>query len=91
MSARLGRIRLVCIACEEQHYGIAPHDLAALVKDGWREIVRVQTYAQSIKVYEDPAKAPPGYSVFFWWTHEGFCPECAPEYAGHGLADAPSV
>ena len=91
MSDRPGRIRLACRSCDAQFDGIAPHELAALVNYGWREIERVQTYAESIKVYEDPSKAPPGYDVMICWMHEGWCPECAKEYAGQGLVDIPSV
>jgi hypothetical protein len=69
-------IRLSCAYCENDHDGITPAGLAALKRAGWADIQRMQTYNQSIKTYDDPAKAPPGYSVFDWFTHLGICPEC---------------
>lgn len=45
-------------------------------KGGWTRVRRFQTYAQSIKTYDDPKDAPPGYSLFDWQTHFGCCPDC---------------
>ena len=68
-------IRLACMLCDRQDFdGISPKELARAIASGWQEVGRVQTYAEASRTYIDP---PPGYSVFDWWTHLGWCPECA--------------
>lgn len=70
------------LPCVDDHDGITHAQLKAAIKAGWRGVSREQTYAQACKVYDDPADAPPGYSVFDWHTHLGVCPECVPGYYG---------
>ena len=72
-------IRLCCNAV-----GCAEHDFITAtqlrrLKQGWKNVGRFQTYAQSIKTYDDPHDAPAGYSVLDWYTHLGDCPDCAEE------------
>lgn len=72
-------IRLSCDRCfRDDCDGITAAELSQLCckAGGWIGVVREQTYAQSIKVYDDPRDAPPGYSVMEWWTHRGTCPDC---------------
>lgn len=54
-------IRLSCEVCDEQHDGITPAQLAALVQAGWRDIDEVG----------------PSEDAMDWETHTGTCPECA--------------
>jgi hypothetical protein len=66
-------IRLACLYCSRDDCdGI--EDLAEA--PGWTDIQEVQTFAESCQTYDDPADAPPGFSIFDWWTHLGTCPEC---------------
>lgn len=67
------KIRLACAYCSRDDCdGIT--NLKAAV--GWTDIGRVQSYRQACKTYDDPSKAPAGYSIFDWWTHLGVCPDC---------------
>ncbi len=71
-------IRLACMTCDREDFdGITSDQLKQAIRDGWQEVDRVQTYAQSCKTYDDPRKAPPGFSASEWWTHLGTCPSCA--------------
>jgi hypothetical protein len=71
------RIRLACAFCDREDCdGITEDELAGKVDGGWESITERQTYQESIQVYDDPAEAPPDYSVFDWWTHVGYCPDC---------------
>jgi hypothetical protein len=75
-------IRLGCYECNQEAYdGITADELRKLRSKagGWKEVVRVQTYAQSIKTYDDPKDAPSGYSVLDWETHKGVCQDCVKE------------
>ena len=77
---RTKRIRLACSVCfRDDMDGITRAELTAAIEDGWRDVDKVQSYEDSIKVHDDPDEAPPGYSVFDWYTHIGLCPECAVE------------
>ncbi len=48
-------------------------------RQGWTEIIFVQTYEQSLAIYENPADAPAGHDVTAWYTHLGLCPDCRAE------------
>lgn len=73
-------IRLACDTCfRDDMDGITRAELMAAIKSGWNHIRRVQSYEDSIKVYDDPAETPEGYSVLDWYTHNGQCPECRDE------------
>jgi hypothetical protein len=70
-------IRLACDECDRDDMdGITYAELLAAKKAGWKGVIRVQTYAQSLKTYDHPADEPPGYSILDWMTHIGDCPEC---------------
>jgi hypothetical protein len=74
------KIRLACMECDRDDCdGITPAQLKAAIKNGWKEIERVRTYREACKTYHDPEDEPPGFSVLEWWTHIGYCPECAKE------------
>jgi hypothetical protein len=76
------RIRLACAFCDREDCdGITEEELAEKVAQGWMDIAQRQTYEESVKVYDDSADAPLGYSVFDWWTHVGYCPDCLNEDA----------
>lgn len=71
-------VRLACDNCDRDDKDMITREkLKKCEKDGWQGIGRVQTYTQSCKTYDNPADAPPGYSILDWWTHMGTCPECA--------------
>jgi hypothetical protein len=73
-------IRLGCRRYDRDDFdSITAAELRNAVKNGWTDVGRVQTYAQSCKIYGNPAEAPPGYSPLDWWTHLGYCPECVAE------------
>jgi hypothetical protein len=73
-------IRLACQVCDREDYdGITAAELKKAIKDGWKEVERVQSYRQSCKTYENREDEPPGFSALEWWTHLGYCPECDPE------------
>jgi len=73
-------IRLACSECSRDDMdGISQEQLDAAIRGGWGRVRQVQTYEESITVYDDPADAPPGYSVLDWFTHIGVCPECSKE------------
>ena len=80
MKRKKKTIRLGCSnGCFRSDYdGITPAKLRQLRSKagGWTDVHRVQAYAQSIKVYDDPADVPKGYSVLDWEAHKGTCPEC---------------
>jgi hypothetical protein len=70
-------IRLACEMCSREDMdGITVRQLKECQDMGWTGIAREQTYAESVKTYDDPADAPPGYSVLDWYTHLGICPDC---------------
>jgi hypothetical protein len=70
-------IRLACMACDRSDFdGITPQQLRAAIKSGWKAVQRVQTHRQACKTYDDQER-PSGYSAFEWWTHLGWCPDCA--------------
>lgn len=64
-------IRLACLICDREDC-----DGIKCVPKDWHDVERVQTLRQARKTYDDPSKAPPGFSVFDWWTHLGVCPDC---------------
>lgn len=69
------KIRLACIGCDRQDFdGITPRELSQAIANGWRHVRREQTYAEACRTYDEP---PPGYSALDWWTHLGWCPDCA--------------
>jgi hypothetical protein len=71
-------IRLACRECDrDDGDGITRSDLRKAIKQGWREVERVQTYRQACKTYDDSWDEPEGFSKLEWWTHLGLCPECA--------------
>jgi hypothetical protein len=71
------RIRLACDHCDRSDKdGITAAELKQCKAEGWAGITRMQTYAQSIKTYDDPADAPPDSDVTAWYTHLATCPEC---------------
>lgn len=71
-------IRLACIACDREDFdGITAAELKKAIKNGWTHVERVQSYRQSCKTYEHHEGEPPGFSALEWWTHLGYCPECA--------------
>lgn len=73
-----GTIRLACSACNRDDMdGVMEEDLEAAKVAGWRSVIEVQSYEDSIKTYEDEEDPPPGYSVLDWYTHIGLCPECS--------------
>jgi hypothetical protein len=47
------------------------------MRSGWREVEEVQSYAAACKTHRTTATQPKRYSVFDWWTHLGWCPDCA--------------
>ena len=68
-------IRLACYECDCDAFdGIPSLDVPLAL--GWEDIWELQTYEQSLAVYDDPDDAPPGYSVLDWMTHYGTCPKC---------------
>jgi hypothetical protein len=70
-------VRLACISCERDDCdGITEDELAWKVANGWAGVSREQTWKESATAYKNPEDAPPGYSVFDWWTHLGYCPDC---------------
>ena len=71
-------IRLACATCDRHDCnGISAAELKHAIKNGWKEVSRVQNYRESCKTCTNSDDAPRGYSVFEWWTHLGLCPECA--------------
>lgn len=63
-------IRLACMVCDREDYdGITPEQLAQALLDGWQGIDEAQTYEE--------ATAEIGNGFSGWWTHLGWCPECA--------------
>ena len=71
-------IRLACMACDRSDFdGITSRELKKAIANGWTAVERYQTYPESCRTYDDPTKAPPGYSSLDWWTHLGWCPDCA--------------
>ena len=71
------RIRLACIDCDRSDFdGITPEQLERCRAEGWADIGFEQCYEDSIRIYDDPDDAPPGYDVTAWWTHLGHCPDC---------------
>ena len=70
-------MRLACSDCDRNDYdGITEAELEAL-KHTWEGIVRVQSYAQSLRtIPPEEASDAPGQSVLDWYTHIGCCPEC---------------
>ena len=70
-------IRLACCHCDRRDMdGITPSKLRKLIRHGWEDVDRYQTYRQACRVYRNPAREPPGYSILDWWTHLGTCPDC---------------
>lgn len=70
-------IRLACVDCDRSDKdGITADELSECVRLGWSGVRRYQSYEDSVRAYDDPADAPPGYSVLDWFTHLGTCPEC---------------
>jgi hypothetical protein len=70
-------IRLACVDCDRSDKdGITADELSECVRLGWAGVRRYQSYEDSVRAYDDPAEAPPGYSVLDWFTHLGTCPEC---------------
>ncbi len=73
-------IRLACIQCDREDFDhITSQQLRQAIKNGWKEVERVQSYQQACRTYENTSQEPAGFSVFEWWTHLGCCPECAKE------------
>jgi NADH pyrophosphatase NudC (nudix superfamily) len=73
-------IRLACCECDRSDFDfITASELKQAMKNGWTDVERVQTYAEACKSYPDPNSVPPGRSVFDWWSHLGWCPECGQE------------
>ena len=70
-------IRLACRVCDRQDFdGITAAQLKKAIENGWKDVERVQTYAQACKTYEKAEDEPPGFSRLDWWTHLGNCPDC---------------
>jgi hypothetical protein len=81
-------IRLACIACDRNDFdGLTRAELRKAIKQGWKQVEREQTYRQARKTYDDIWDEPEGYAVGRWWTHLGYCPQCA---AIEGLGDTES-
>jgi hypothetical protein len=73
-------IRLACMVCDRADFdGITQAELRKAIRAGWKHVERQQTYRQACKTYSSTDKAPRGYSVLEWWTHLGYCPNCAVE------------
>lgn len=71
-------VRLGCSECDiEEFDGINLSELEDCIQSGWENISKVQSYEESMKSYDNPEDAPPGFSVLSWWTHLGVCPGCA--------------
>jgi hypothetical protein len=69
------KIRLACMQCDRQDFdGITAKELNEAIRRGWQDVQRVQSYQQA-----GSTKEKPGYSVFDWWTHLGYCPDCVQE------------
>jgi hypothetical protein len=69
------KIRLACMVCNLEDFdGINAGGLRQAIRDGWKCVERVQSYRESCSTMEQP-----GYSVLDWWTHLGWCPDCAPD------------
>jgi len=71
-------IRLACMECDRSDFDfISPAQLRETVRAGWKDVERVQTFRQACKT-SDPSKPTlTGHSAFEWWTHIGWCPDCA--------------
>jgi len=73
-------IRLACTHCDRSDFDfITRRQLREAIRNGWKDVKRVQTYQQACKTYSGQEKAPRSYSLFEWWTHFGLCPDCAEE------------
>ena len=73
-------IRLACAECDRSDFdGITLRQLREAIKSGWKEVQRVQTYRQACTIFSSTEDAPRGHSRFEWWTHLGWCPDCAEE------------
>jgi hypothetical protein len=72
-----GRIRLACMGCDRNDYDeITPEQLAKAIQDGWQDVSEEHTFEESCQVYE-LGQTPLGRSIMDWWTHLGWCPDCA--------------
>jgi hypothetical protein len=70
-------IRLACRVCDRDDLdGITAAQLKRAIKNGWKDVERVQTYAQACRTYKKSEDEPPGFSRLDWWTHLGNCPDC---------------
>jgi len=58
--------------------GITEAQLEEANRGGWVDVQEAQGYAEATKTYE-AGETPPGDSAFDWWTHLGYCPDCATE------------
>jgi len=66
------------MVCDRMDFdGITPKELGEAMRSGWREVEEVQSYAAACKTHRTTATQPKSYSVFDWWTHLGWCPDCA--------------
>lgn len=64
-------IRLACRDCDREDQDlISAAGLRRAKGDGWTSIEKVRTYRQSLR----ESKSSP---LTEWWTHLGYCPECA--------------
>jgi hypothetical protein len=59
--------------------GITPSQFKAAIDNGWKEVERVRSYREACETCTNPEDEPPEFSVLGWWTHIGYCPECAKE------------
>jgi hypothetical protein len=70
-------VRLGCLNCDRSDFdGITPEQLEQCEAEGWADIGFEQSYEDSIRTYDNPDDAPPGYDVTAWETHLGHCPDC---------------
>jgi hypothetical protein len=73
-------IRLACAYCNREDMdGITQEQLEQCRTRGWTDITETQSYEESLRTYENPADAPPGFDVTAWYTHIGVCPDCREE------------
>lgn len=69
-----GKIRLCCYGCDrDDHDGITPKQLREC---GWSDVVEVQSHKRAVEVHNCMISEPLEWSVFDWYTHQGYCPEC---------------
>jgi hypothetical protein len=80
-------IRLACHHCDRSDCdGITRTQLVEAKANGWRDVTRFQSFAESCKVWEPTPgpdyhdQLPPeSHSAFEWYTHLGTCPDCQSE------------